>query len=159
MQLLRHFDEDFDRELCRKGCDTCQDDRETVSRDVSTYTRNAIALAKKLYKERITFVRLADILRGSKMADIINKGQDKHPEYGSCHDLPKELFDLMLDELLYLGLLTKSTTQNASGFHTEYLSVHFKISSIFCDCIVSYLLIIDWGPGGRFHEEQAIYSN
>ena len=123
VQLLRHFDEDFDRALCKRGCDTCQDDRETVSRDVTKYVRDGVNLAKKLTSDKITFTVFGNVLRGSKAAEIMSRGLDKLPEYGSCSDLPKELVDLMLDELLYLGLVTKVATQNASGFHTEYLAV------------------------------------
>ncbi len=110
VQLLRHFDEDFDRALCKRGCDTCQDDRETVSRDVTKFVRDGVNLAKKLTSDKITFVVFGNVLRGSKAADIMSRGLDKH-------------LDLMLDELLYLGLVTKVATQNASGFHTEYLAV------------------------------------
>jgi superfamily II DNA helicase RecQ len=123
VQILRHFDEDFDKEKCNKGCDNCQDGRQTVSRDVTTFVRNSIQLARRLRNERATFNQFGCILRGSKVADIVRKGFDQFEEYGSCQDLPKELFDLMLDEMMYLGLLTKLLIRGNMNYFNEYLSV------------------------------------
>lgn len=123
VQILRHFDEEFDKEKCKKGCDNCQDGRQTVSRDLTTYVRNSIQLARRLRNERATFNQFGCILRGSKVADIVRKGFDQFEEYGSCQGLPKELFDLMLDEMIVLGLLTKLLIKNNMDYFNEYLSV------------------------------------
>src|ERR1700734_3383394 len=44
VQLLQHFDEKFDKKKCHRGCDTCEADRETISKDVTTHARGIIEL-------------------------------------------------------------------------------------------------------------------
>lgn len=126
VQLLQHFDEKFDKKDCHRGCDTCEADRETILKDVTTHARGIIELVKILVqkrKEKITINQLSSILRGAKLAEIRAKQHDKLPEYGSCSKMPKELLELMLQRLLYLEVLGKVSHRNGGGFHTEYLNV------------------------------------
>ena len=126
VQLLQHFDEKFDKKNCRQGCDTCEEGRVTVLKDVTTHARGAIGLVKTLVherKEKITLNQLSSILRGANLAEVRAKQHDKLPEYGSCSKMPKELLELMLQRLLYLEVLGKVSYRNGGGFHTEYLDV------------------------------------
>lgn len=123
---MQHFDEKFEKKDCRQGCDTCEEDRETVLKDVTAHARDAVELVKTLVqerKEKITLNQLSSILRGAKLAEIRAKQHDKLPEYSSCSKIPKELLELMLQRLLYLEVLGKVSHRNGGGFHTEYLSV------------------------------------
>lgn len=126
VQLLQHFDEKFDKKNCHQGCDTCEEDRETILKDVTAHARRIIELVKTLVqdrKEKITLNQLNSILRGANLADIRAKQHDKLPEYGFCSQMPKELLELMLQRLLYLEVLSKVSHRNGGGFHTEYLDV------------------------------------
>ena len=126
VQLLQHFDEKFDKKNCCQGCDTCEEDRETILKDVTTHARGIIQLVKTLVqerKEKVTINQLSSILRGANLADIRAKQHDKLPEYGSCSKMPKELLELMLQRLLYLEVLGKVSHRNGGGFHTDYLNV------------------------------------
>ncbi|KAF8803627.1 ATP-dependent DNA helicase [Phlegmacium glaucopus] len=126
VQLLQHFDEKFNRKDCHQGCDTCEEDRQTVLKDVTTHARGIIELVKTLVqerKEKITINQLSSILRGANLADIRAKQHDKLPDFGSCSKMPKELLELMLQRLLYLEVLVKVSHRNGGGFHTEYLNV------------------------------------
>jgi superfamily II DNA helicase RecQ len=126
VQLLQHFDEKFDKKNCRQGCDTCEEGRVTVLKDVTTRARGTIELVKNLVherKEKITINQLSSILRGANLAEVRAKQHDKLPEYGSCSKMPKELLELMLQRLLYLEVLVKVSHRNGGGFHTEYLDV------------------------------------
>lgn len=126
VQLLQHFDEKFDKKDCRQGCDTCEEGRVTVLKDVTTHARGTIQLVKTLVherKEKITINQLSSILRGANLAEVRAKQHDKLPEYGSCSKMPKELLELMLQRLLYLEVLGKVSHRNGGGFHTEYLDV------------------------------------
>ena len=126
VQLLQHFDEKFDKKDCRQGCDTCEEGRVTVLKDVTTHARDTIELVKNLVHERrekITINQLSSILRGANLAEVRAKQHDKLPEYGSCSKMPKELLELMLQRLLYLEVLVKVSHRNGGGFHTEYLDV------------------------------------
>ncbi|KAF8163089.1 hypothetical protein B0H34DRAFT_694087 [Crassisporium funariophilum] len=126
VQLLQHFDEKFDKSQCARGCDTCEEDRETVLMDVTDHARNSIQVVQTLVSERrekMTVNQLTSILRGANLADIRNKQHDKLGEFGSCAKMPKELLELTLQRLLYLEVLVKVSVKNGGGFHTEYLEL------------------------------------
>ncbi|KAF8964093.1 P-loop containing nucleoside triphosphate hydrolase protein [Flammula alnicola] len=126
VQILRHFDEDFDKKDCAENCDTCKNPSNTVPRDVTVHVRDIITLVRRLVHddgEKVTFAQIGAILRGSNTAEVRKKQFNQLLEYGSCSTLSKDLLELIFDELLFLKLITKVATKNASGFHTEYLDV------------------------------------
>ncbi|KAF8906041.1 P-loop containing nucleoside triphosphate hydrolase protein [Gymnopilus junonius] len=132
VQILRHFDEKFAKAECARGCDTCEDGRETVSKDVTEYAQVALRLVQFLNsrKENITLQQLKGILRGANTVEIRAKQHDKLPQYAYCESLPKELIELMLNRLLSFDMLMNVPVKNRSGFHNDYLEAS-KLFSIY----------------------------
>lgn len=125
VQILRHFDEKFTKAECARGCDTCEDGRETVSKDVTEYAQAALKLVQTLNdrRQKVTLPQLKGILRGANTVDIRSKQYDKLPQYAQCESLPKELLELMLNRLLSFDMLKNASVVNPSGFHNDYLQV------------------------------------
>lgn len=132
VQILHHFDEKFDKSQCAMGCDTCEDGRETVRKDVTTHAQDAIKLLQYLVQDRgenVTRAHLDAVLRGANTADIRMKQHDKLPQHNSCSTMPKELLELMLDTLMLNDVITKIMIRNKSGYHNAYLKVRYTLQS------------------------------
>ena len=126
VQILQHFDERFDKEDCAKGCDTCKEDRETVSTDVTTRALTALRLIQTINQERrekVTKNQLTAIVRGSNSSDIRTKGHETLPGYGSCKDVDRDLLELMFNRLEFLEVLASVSEKNMRNFHNTYIVV------------------------------------
>jgi bloom syndrome protein len=126
VQILHYFDEKFDKKQCAMGCDTCEDGRETVRKDVTNHARDTVKLLQHLVHEcddKVTLSHLGALLRGANTSDIRTKQHDKLPQYNSCSTMPKELLELMLDRLMLDDVITTVMVRNGSGYHNTYLDV------------------------------------
>ena len=126
VQILQYFDERFDKKTCAKGCDTCQENNETVRKDVTaqvlTILRTIQTVNQEL-KEKVTRNQLTAVLRGSKSAEIKAKGFDELPGHGSCKDQDLVLLELILNRLEFLEIITSASESNRMKFHCDYLIV------------------------------------
>jgi bloom syndrome protein len=112
------------------GCDTCEDGRETVRRDVTSHAQDTIKLLQYLVRdcgEKVTLAHLGAVLRGANTYDVRMRQHDKLPQYNSCSEstMPKELLELMLDKLLLNDVITTINVKNRSGYHNTYLDVRY----------------------------------
>ncbi|KAF5330827.1 hypothetical protein D9619_005674 [Psilocybe cf. subviscida] len=126
VQLLRHFDEVFEPQDCKKKCDVCIDPREPAATEVTAHAKDFLTLLQRLLNNgevNIGVPLVIKILKGSTAADVMAKGFNRYPEHGSCKKLSKDLLDLIPDELLFRNIVTKVATRNSSGFHNDYLAV------------------------------------
>ncbi|PPQ66885.1 hypothetical protein CVT26_009825 [Gymnopilus dilepis] len=125
VQILRHFDEDFSKADCARGCDTCEADRELISTNVTQHAQAALTVVHLLQSrgDSITLPQLRAILRGSKNVETLSKQHDQLQQHGHCKELPKELLELMLSSLISYNMLTNTRRANRSGFHTDYLEL------------------------------------
>ncbi|KDR81394.1 hypothetical protein GALMADRAFT_60334 [Galerina marginata CBS 339.88] len=134
VQILQHFDEKFTKAQCGRGCDTCEDGRETVSENVTTYAHDTLKLVQVLVTERgdkITLPQLRAILAGANTADIRSRQYDMLPQHGLCSKLPKELVELMLNRLMLLEVFENISVINRSGFHNDYLRVCWLFRTLY----------------------------
>ncbi|CAA7267981.1 unnamed protein product [Cyclocybe aegerita] len=145
VQILQHFDERFDKSLCRRGCDTCEADRETVSKDLTSNAVDAIKLIQLLSQrgDKLTQPQFVSVLRGANTADVRGKGHDKLPGYASCSELPKELLELMLSRLVYKRVIETVAEQNRRGFHSNYLVLGQNAQSLLSG---AESFLVDWHP-------------
>ena len=126
VQILQHFDERFDKETCAKNCDTCQENHETVSKDVTAQMLTILRMIQTVNQERnekVTRNQLTSVLRGSKCAEIKSKNFDDLPGHGSCKDLDNDLLELILNRLEFLEIITSASESNKMRFHCDYLVV------------------------------------
>ncbi|KAJ3517802.1 hypothetical protein NLJ89_g284 [Agrocybe chaxingu] len=145
VQILQHFDERFAKSLCRRGCDTCEADRETVSKDLTSNAVDAIKLIQLLSHrgDKLTHPQFVSVLRGANTADVRSKGHDKLPGYASCSQLPKELLELMLSRLLYNRVIETVAEQNRRGFHSNYLVLGQNAQGLLSG---AESFLVDWHP-------------
>jgi len=150
VQILQHFDERFEKGTCAKGCDTCQENHETVSKDVTTQMLTILRMIQFVNqerKEKVTRNQLTMVLRGSKSAETKSKSFDELPGYGSCKDLDVDLLELILNRLEFLEIIMSASESNKMNFHCEYLIVRVFLNL----SLLSLIAIIVGSEGSRFN--------
>jgi len=126
VQVLQYFDEKFNKETCNRGCDVCEDSRETILEDVTDSAKAAIQVVQLLVRERgekLPLGQLKAILRGSKSQEVRNKQYESLPYHGVCAKMHLDLVELMLNRLILREVFINVPHKNGSGFHCDYLDV------------------------------------
>ncbi len=129
VQVLRHFGQDFHEKDCKRGCDNCLDDRQSINEDVTIVATSAINTLQTISDvgDKITLAQLTNILRATNMSDIRKRGLSELAELGACKFLAKELVELALNKLLVSDILTSNSHKQASGYSAEYIEVRSRI--------------------------------
>jgi len=125
VQLLRYFDERFDKMVCAHGCDNCADPLPLVTRDVTKEAKFAVELVQTFQAkaELVTLAHCRDILKGSKTTNIKARQREKLSLHGSARDMPSDLLEQMFRRLCLMDVLSEHSVMQASGFHNEYVVV------------------------------------
>lgn len=116
MQVLGHFGEKFDPQMCRKTCDNCR--REAmVKRD---YTKEARELILLVYtSNRITLCQAVDVYKG-----LSNKKSREYSEseyYGKGRSLKKTTIERILRSLISQGCIQERIEFMERRFSWSYL--------------------------------------
>ncbi len=109
-ELALYFDDDID--ACIDRCDNCI--RGEVKKVDITKEAQMLLSAIWRTKQRYGISYLTDILRGSKSAVLLNRGDDKLSVYGVGKELSKEQWRSVANRLLELGAITQ-------GEHREFI--------------------------------------
>lgn len=124
VQVLRYFDETFRREDCNGACDNCTSKSSFETQDYTGYAVTAIALVKRIERDKVTLLHCVDIFRGGKSKKIVGRQHDKLPQHGVCSHLERgdveRLFYRLLSEE---ALQEKNVVNKKSGFPSKYLYV------------------------------------
>ncbi|KAG5735507.1 ATP-dependent DNA helicase hus2/rqh1 [Termitomyces sp. T112] len=122
VELLHYFDEKFDKGLCNRGCDNCDNPLPLETRDLTKEANDAVELVKSLQEraELVTLAQCRDVLRGANTILMRSKHFDEERIFGSAREIPLELIDTLLRKLCMMDVLTEHSVQQASGFHSEY---------------------------------------
>lgn len=124
VQVLRYFDETFRREDCNGACDNCTSKSSFETQDYTDYAVAAIALVKRIEKDKVTLLHCVDVFRGGKGKKIVGRHHDKLPQHGACSHLERgdveRLFYRLLSEE---ALMEQNVVNKKSGFPSKYLYV------------------------------------
>lgn len=130
VQILRYFDEVFQREDCNRACDNCTSKSSFETQDFTDYAVIVIALVQRISHDRVTLLHCVDVFRGSKGKKIASRDHDKLPQHGAGSHLDRgdveRLFYRLLSEE---ALLEKNVVNKKSGFPSKYLFVSIVMSS------------------------------
>ncbi|KAI8384396.1 P-loop containing nucleoside triphosphate hydrolase protein [Radiomyces spectabilis] len=132
-QVLAHFDEKFDSNLCYNTCDNCvrRGRSKQVKRNVSKEAIAAIRLVRQLQAEKVTFDQIVDILRGSPTSRVIERRYHQLPDFGVAEHLKRTNTDRLMKRLLAIDALTEQCECDEAGFTTAYIQVDSR-SSVAC---------------------------
>lgn len=137
VQVLRYFDETFRREDCNGACDNCTSKSSFETQDYTDYAVAAIALVKRIEKDKVTLLHCVDVFRGSKGKKIVGRHHDKLPQHGACSHLERgdveRLFYRLLSEE---ALMEQNVVNKKSGFPSKYLSVSIIRISEKCELVL-----------------------
>ncbi len=113
--LLSYFNERFDHDC--HNCDVCDNPPERF--DGTTLAQMALSAIKRT-GEQAGLYTIADILRGMRKADIVEKGYDRLKTFGVGHDLSMLEWNAYLLQMLQLGLFEVAYDENKHLKITEY---------------------------------------
>lgn len=118
--ILRYFGENFDRQLCKKSCDNCENQKAVKSVDMTQYAKQVLSLAKSIH-DQITMNHLIDIYRGSA-AKRISKYQNL-TEAGKGKNLSRVDTERLIQNLCTKQVLKEYCVSNKMGFVSSYVKV------------------------------------
>ena len=123
-QVLRYFNEEFDKRDCHNNCDNCKaGGTEMLHRDVTEYAKKFTSLVKQIQKNKVTLIYCQDIFRGSKANKIVQSGYDKLSEHGAGKNLDKVDLQRMAFHLISEKILEEFNVMNNAGFAASYIRV------------------------------------
>ncbi len=109
--LSEYFGQPYAGEGGCGACDVCNEELEEVP-DSTTVARKILSCVARLRGERndaYGAAYVADVLRGSAAARIVQKGHDKLSTWGLLKDLDKDTLVSLMDQLVDLGALVRDT--------------------------------------------------
>lgn len=122
-QVLEYFNEHFDPEDCKSGCDNCNSTSSFEEQDFTQHARNAIRLVRKVHRDKVTLLHCIDVYRGGRSKKISDLGHDDLEEYGLGSDLGKTDVERLFYRLVSEDALAQYNVTNASGFATQYANL------------------------------------
>jgi len=104
-QILRHFGEQFDPQHCRKRCDVCLKDEETVRQDFTDAANNLLQIVSDLTMNGDTLSKtmLVDVYRGANKKEVKSRGFQNNPLFGAGKCYNKDLVTRIIDQLVKEG--------------------------------------------------------
>ncbi|KNZ79386.1 ATP-dependent DNA helicase hus2/rqh1 [Termitomyces sp. J132] len=130
VELLHYFDEKFDKGLCNRGCDNCDNPLPLETRDLTKEANDAVELVKSLQEraELVTLAQCRDVLRGANTILMRSKHFDEERIFGSAREIPLELIDTLLRKLCMMDVLTEHSVQQKYARASKISLDSFAIS-------------------------------
>ena len=127
-QLLRHFNENFDRSRCKGMCDCCQLRKNYgwncfIKRDMSKYALSLISICKDTSEQGIPMGLLIDVFRGSRAKTVTQRYYDRLPGFNTGNQLTKSESDRLARYLVNQGYLCEETTRLPPDEKRQYAMV------------------------------------
>lgn len=124
VQVLHYFNEIFRREDCNGACDNCTSNSKFETRDYTDYAVAAIALVKRIAKDKVTLLHCVDVFRGGKNKKIASLQHGSLPQYGTGSHMERSDVERLFYRLLSEdALIEKNIVNKRSGFPSKYLQV------------------------------------
>jgi RecQ family ATP-dependent DNA helicase len=143
VQVLRYFNESFDKSSCRGNCDNCASETLYHTVDVGKYAKLAVTLVRDLYANMnidprpnarvgdipygATVQRLTELFLGGNQTKknqiIFDKGWNRLPQYGKGSELSRSDAERLFQILLTEDALREVNKLNAGGFVNQYIMV------------------------------------
>lgn len=131
VQVLRHFDESFNKRGCHKRCDVCAEDAQVITWDVTAKAIEAVNLVKSMAGKN-TMAHCKSVFLGSKGKKVKEKGHDRLLGHGKGSGMGQESLDQLFGKLITMEVLQEKPIINGSGYPNNYLqaSQRFRVRNI-----------------------------
>ena len=106
--ILRYFGEEAPA-YCG-NCGNCLADHEEVDATVDALkVLSCVARLRREFGREVGASTIVDVLRGSRAQRVLSRGYDRIKTYGAAADVPVTRLRQVIDELVYRGLLARSS--------------------------------------------------
>ena len=123
VQVLRYFNEDFDREMCEGQCDNCCSESSFQTVDFTEYAQKAVRMVGKLAPQKVTLLHCMDVFRGASTKKILEGEHNYLDEYGAGKDLDRGDIERLFYHLLTERAIIEENVLNKSGFANQYVQL------------------------------------
>ncbi len=120
VQVLGYFNEHFQKQDCRNGCDNCNSTSTFETQDFSEHARAAISIVKQIHRTKVTVLQCVDIYRGGRSKKITQHEHDSLPEYGKGANLVRGDVERLFHRLVSEKALAEYNVLKG-GFATQYI--------------------------------------
>ncbi|SMR63388.1 unnamed protein product [Zymoseptoria tritici ST99CH_3D1] len=128
VQVLRYFNEPFNKVDCEAKCDNCNSTSTFESVDFTEYARQAIELVRVVRVSKVTVLHCVDVFRGAENAKIKSLGHNAIPQFGIGRDLSREDIERLFYRLLSEEAIREDTEVNKKGFPQSHVNIGRKAS-------------------------------
>jgi bloom syndrome protein len=126
VQVLAYFNEHFDKEDCRNGCDNCNSTNTFETHDFTEHARNAIRLVRQVADQEVTVLHCVDVYRGGKSKKISQLMHNELAEYGLGSELARGDVERLFYRLISEEALAQYNKKNNAWFAVRYVKVGRK---------------------------------
>lgn len=115
---LQYFGEHFDRQLCQRTCDNCENTVAIEHRDFTDLARAAVAVVREMADSDTLNTFVTDVLRGSKGKRVLDNRYNSLTGYGAAKSVTKQQLQEVIHQLIKMNVLAEDVT-----FHDTFSPV------------------------------------
>jgi superfamily II DNA helicase RecQ len=119
----KYFGEEFNPLLCRKTCDNCEKDLDSVEKDVTQEAKWIVDLVGETQGDKVTMLHIMDVFRGLKHSKIMDLGHDSCRMYGKGKSWKKQETERLLRLLIIKQIIMERVELNGMGFPVTYVKL------------------------------------
>ena len=140
VEILRYFNESFNKDDCRSSCDNCNSNTVFETVDFSEYASAALDLVRKIQKDKVTLLHCIDIFRGAKTKKITDLKHGHLQEYGAGSQIDRGNVERLFYRLLSEDAIEEENVVNKLGFANQYVHVSL-LNSYPCTRLISNAIL------------------
>lgn len=123
VQVLRYFNEDFEKDDCESGCDNCNSTSTFETVDLTLQAEAAIGIVRELRQSNVTVAYCMDVFRGSKTKKVLDNDHDSIRGHGAGKDMDRGNVERLFACLLSDGVIRENNVVNKAGFANQYVDL------------------------------------
>lgn len=129
-QVLKYFDEGFDRMDCHQTCDNCR--RDTGDLEDKDVTDDAVKIVEMIRSIRghVTLQHCIDVYRGMQKKDIRDRGHDQAKHYGAGNLIPRTVVERIFYAMHSSKAIKEYTRTNEAGYEAAYIEAGENASAL-----------------------------
>jgi bloom syndrome protein len=107
---LQYFGEHFDRALCQRTCDNCENTIAIEHKDFTELAQALVGIIREMADSDTLTPFVVDVLRGSKSKRVTESHYESVSGYGKGKAVPKQMCQEVIHQLIKMQVLSEDVT-------------------------------------------------
>ena len=129
VQVLRYFNENFQKEDCNDTCDNCSSKATFVEQDFTGIASAVCKIVRELRNEKLTMRTCMHLVRGTKSKDISSDWYEAEGA-GTAKGVDIGEVERLFHRLVVEQAVREYSEMNKAGFPNEYITVRLLCSEL-----------------------------